>query len=611
MDGKKCVFDIETDGLLDTCTCIHCISIIDVETGEATVYDPPDKEKGLEHLLTFDTIIGHNIIGFDIPAIKLLYPEIGKRLEKKKLRDTLVWARVVYPDIKNMFDWALWRKKILPPKLIGSHSLKAYGYRLGEYKGEFGETTDWSEWSPEMSQYCKQDTVVTYKLYRKLVAKSFPEQCIEDEHRVAQIIKRQEDFGFKFKTEEAALIYADIRERMRVLKRELGEEFKPWYEPVKLFTPKRDNRTRGYKKGAMFTKIKRVNFNPGSTKNIATALTRYYGWKPTDFTDKGEPQCGESILKTLPYPHVDKIITYQILKKFAGMLGNGKNSWLKLVDTDDRLRGRVLTNGAVSGRMTHIKPNIAQTPSISKDKEGNIKLDVAGHFGYESRQLFTVDKGYKLVGADASGLELRMLAHFTGKWDGGMYANEILKGDIHTKNQKAAGLPTRDLAKTFIYALLYGGGDEKIGSIVGKGRGAGKALKRKFYAELPAMKKLDIIVKNKAQKFKYIKGLDGRRVPIRKHHAALNTLLQGAGALVMKKALIILDDSLQAKFKAGVDFEFVANIHDEFQIQVKEEYAEEVGRMAVEAIKKAGEYYNMRCPLDGEYKVGDTWADTH
>jgi len=256
------------------------------------------------------------------------------------------------------------------------------------------------------------------------------------------------------------------------------------------------------------------------------------------------------------------------------------------------VRGKVITNGAVTGRMTHHSPNMAQIPSSSSP------------FGRECRDCWTVDEGYKLVGADASGLELRMLAHYMKDKD---YVKEVIEGDIHTKNQIAAGLQTRTQAKVFIYSFLYGAGPSKIGSIVGGGAREGEALIKSFLDNTPALKELRAKVERMAEKG-YLPGLDGRKLFVRSAHSALNTLLQGAGAIVMKQALVLLGDKIS---KSKIDAHFVANVHDEWQIEVDENYAEETGKLAVNSIIEAGEYFEMRCPLNGEYKIGRSWGDTH
>jgi DNA polymerase I-like protein with 3'-5' exonuclease and polymerase domains len=208
------------------------------------------------------------------------------------------------------------------------------------------------------------------------------------------------------------------------------------------------------------------------------------------------------------------------------------------------------------------------------------------------------------VGVDASQLELRMLAHYMADEE---YINEIINGDIHTVNQNLAGLKSRDQAKTFIYALIYGAGDEKIGSVVGGNREEGRRLRERFLSGNPPFKALKSRVERAATKG-FLKGLDGRKIFLRHKHAALNTLLQGGGAILMKQGLVLLDELLKLN---TIDYKFVANIHDEWQIEVKESQAECVGVFGIEAIEEASKYYNMRCPLTGEYNIGDNWYETH
>ena len=245
---------------------------------------------------------------------------------------------------------------------------------------------------------------------------------------------------------------------------------------------------------------------------------------------------------------------------------------------------------------------MAQVPSIGAE------------YGKECRELFTTPKGYSLLGADASGLELRSLAHFMAKWDGGKYAEILLGGDIHTENQKAAGLLTRNQAKTFIYAFLYGAGDAKIGSITGGAASEGRKLKQKFLRSLPALGRLVEAVQGAAKRG-YLVGLDGRHIHVRSSHAALNTLLQSAGALVCKKWLVLLEEHLQAaglKHGWDGDYAFCAWSHDECQIACRSpEIAAAVRKMAEDCVLKAGDYFGFRCPTAGESKVGKTWADTH
>jgi len=226
-------------------------------------------------------------------------------------------------------------------------------------------------------------------------------------------------------------------------------------------------------------------------------------------------------------------------------------------------------------------------------------------YGSECRELWTVEPGNKLVGIDASGLELRMLAHYMKD---ARYTDEILNGDIHTANQKAAGLLNRNTAKTFIYAFLYGAGAAKIGAIVGSDEKDGRKLMRRFLRNTPALGELKDKVSRLYERDGFLPGLDGRHLLVRSEHSALNTLLQGAGAILMKKSLVILNN----KLKCGIiDAKFCANVHDEWQVEVSEEDAEQVGKMAVAAIEEAGVALGLRCPTTGEYNVGNNWKETH
>jgi DNA polymerase I-like protein with 3'-5' exonuclease and polymerase domains len=336
-----------------------------------------------------------------------------------------------------------------------------------------------------------------------------------------------------------------------------------------------------------------VTFNPGSRQQIGERL-KELGWKPKEFTDNGQPKVDETILANIKIPEAQVIAEYLMLNKRISQI----ESWMDAVGKDGRVHGRVITNGAVTGRMTHSSPNMAQIPNA-----GSI-------YGPECRECWSVEDGNVLVGCDASGLELRMLAHYMKDED---YVRTVTEGsskdgtDVHTVNQRAAGLSTRDNAKTFIYAFLYGAGDAKIGSIVGGTAKVGKELKSKFLSQTPALAKLIERVGKQAAKG-WVPGLDGRRIWVRSEHAALNSLLQGAGAIVMKKALVLFNDKIKAN-KWPV--KLVANVHDEFQFECPQSIAEDAGKAARMSIIEAGMCYNLRCPLDGEYKIGRNWRETH
>ena len=607
----RLVADIETNGFLDNVTVIHCIVAKDIDTGTVYTFHGSTIEEGVRFLQSADTLIFHNGISYDIPVLKKLFPWFN--VEHPKVLDTLVLARLIYSNVKDM-DMGLLKKKKLHGRLFGSHSLEAYGYRLGLMKGEYAEEfkqkmgdaykhgMEWLEFSQEMLDYCVQDVVVTEALYAKLHSKNYAEMAIQLEHEIQWLMTQQVRNGFHFNEGKAAVLYSTLSQRRADLERELKDFFGSWEVKLPDFIPKRDNKTRGYKAGVPVPRSKIVEFNPSSRDHIADRLQTLYGWKPEKFTDGGKSMIDEAVLSGLAYPPCKLLTEYLLVAKRIAQLAEGDQAWLKLVKKG-RIHGSINPNGAVTGRATHAYPNIAQVPSSSSP------------YGHECRELFEIPEGWSaLVGADASGLELRCLAHFMAKWDGGAYGDVLLNGDIHTENQKAAGLPTRNNAKTFIYAFLYGAGDAKIGSIVGDTDAEGKKLKKKFLKSLPALGKLVEAVKESAKKG-YLKGLDGRHLHVRSAHAALNTLLQSAGALVCKKWLVTLEEELKARgLKHGWDgdYAFCGWIHDEVQIACRTpEVAQLVAELAPACVTKAGEFFNFRCPLAGEAKVGKNWSETH
>jgi DNA polymerase-1 len=598
-DSVALIFDLETDGLLDEVSKIHCLIIKDTEDGKVYTYigsKPYEMEEGLDHLASGDIIAGHNVIKYDIPVIQKLYPLFS--IDPSKVFDTLVATRLIWANIKDT-DNVLLKQEKLPGKLFGSHSLAAWGYRLGNYKGDY--SGGWETFSQEMLDYCVQDVEVTASLYQKIIDKNYAQQALDLEHQVAWLMAKQERNGFHFDMKKAAELLGTLVQRRGELERELKEYFGSWEVQLPDFVPARDNKTLGYKKGIPVKKVKTVEFNPSSRDHIADRLITLYGWKPADFTEGGKPMVDEVVLGKLSYPPCKQLTEYLLVQKRISQLNEGGQAWMKC-EKKGKIHGSINPNGAVTGRATHSYPNISQVPSSGSP------------YGPECRALFTVPDDWLLVGADASGLELRCLAHFMAKWDGGKYAEILLGGDIHTENQKAAGLSTRNQAKTFIYAFLYGAGDAKIGSITGGAASEGRKLKQKFLRSLPALGRLVEAVQGAAKRG-YLVGLDGRHIHVRSSHAALNTLLQGAGALICKKWLVLLEEHLQAaglKHGWDGDYAFCAWSHDECQIACRTpEIASAVRKMAEDCVLKAGEYFSFRCPTAGESKVGKTWADTH
>ena len=581
---EKIILDIETDGLLDSVTKVHCLvmkikatdhmSYVEVATTESEIKTALQK-------LRKGHIIGHNVLGFDLEVLNRLY---GLKVPVNQVTDTLILSRLIYPDIRQE-DAEI---KRLEPRLWGSHSLKAWGYRLEHYKGDFGNgEEDFQELSQEMIDYCINDVELTNILWKNLRRKLPPEKSVRLEHNIANICYQQEKNGFAFNEEQAIELYSRLSRRRDELSEQLKEVFGSWLI------------NEGLRRNELYSKVKIVDFNPNSRKHIAKRLKELRGWQPKEFTPSGEAKVDEAILKKLEYPEAKLMSEYLMINKRIGQLAEGDQAWLKLVK-EGRLHGRVNTMGASTSRASHSHPNLAQVPNLNAP------------FGKDCRSLFVPNTGQKLLGIDVAGLELRCLSHYLAKYDNGEYGKKLLEEDIHTVNQKAAGLSTRDQAKTFIYGFLYGAGDQKIGEIVGKGRKEGSSLKKKFLSELPALKSLREAVQRKAVEQGTLRGLDGRLVPVRSKHAALNTLLQSAGAIICKQWVVEMHSLLNKKgFKRGEDYDQVAFVHDEVQLTVKENYAEEIGRVCVEAITSTGIGFGLRIPLSGEYSIGSNWGETH
>ena len=575
---KNLIFDIEADGL--TPSKVWCIVAKDIEQQKVYQFGPDKLAAGIKLLEEADVLIGHNILGYDMPVLEKLH---GATFTSKVI-DTLVMSRLYQPVREN------------------GHSLKTWGYRINFHKQE--QPDDFDEYTPEMLEYCTQDVLLNEKVYFALIneGKNFDPESLELETEVARIMLEQEQTGFLFDVERAMKLLAKLKTRMTEVEDEVQRTFKPKWVDVKEVVPKLKKDGRLSKSGLTnleyaqradindsrpFMRKELQEFNLGSRKQIGEYLIDF-GWKPERFTPTGQPIVDEGTLKKITHIHEARLIAeFLLLQKRIAQI----SSWIDELQ-GERVHGRVIPNGTITGRMTHRNPNLAQVPGVYSP------------YGEDCRACWTVPEGYKLLGIDASGLELRLLAHYM---DDSNYIDEIINGDIHTTNQELAGLESRDKAKTFIYALIYGAGDEKLGKVVGENREAGTVLRKRFLTNLPALENLTTRVRE-ASRRGFLKGLDGRKIFVRHEHAALNTLLQGGGAIAMKKAMCILHTHIQLN---TLDAKFVANIHDEWQMQVKESIAEFTGLTGVEAIEKAGKHFNLRCPLTGEYKVGENWSETH
>ena len=542
----RAVVDIETDAI--DATKIHCIVARSADTGETRHWIGDQCREFGEWSKKIDTFIMHNGISFDAP---LLNKFTGSDIKVNQIDDTLIKSQL-YNPIRD-----------------GGHSLEAWGNFLGHKKGDYH---DFSHFNQEMLRYCYIDTAVTMETYNYLKeeGKKFSEKSYDLEREVRSIVDKQQKNGFAFNIMKGMTLEAKLMDELHSLEEKAHDMFPPTIVELK-------------------TKTKEIPFNIASRKQIADRLMKK-GWKPTKKTDKGNIIVNEAVLDTINMPEAKMFSRYFLLQKRTGLL----KAWIQACSEKERVHGRVMTLKTITGRMAHHGPNMAQVPAVYSP------------YGKECRELWTVSNTdtHQLVGTDASGLELRCLAHYMND---AKFTNEVLTGDVHTANMKAAGLSNRDQSKTFIYAFLYGAGPAKIGSVIGGSASDGRNLIAKFLKNMPALNKLRKDIGAVAASGT-IRGLDGRMLHIRHEHAALNTLLQGAGAVVCKRWLVEMDRMI---WEHGLDAKLVASVHDEYQFEVAKPDIESFTKITKEAMYTTQKILDFKCDLDSDFKVGNNWAETH
>lgn len=737
---KYLIVDCEANGLNPT--KVWCVSAKDLRTGERFRFFPKNKEScetcsGLgkvehfdedtlqvmqetcgecgEHgvvypdhhnewkddfnklIDSYDFVIAHNGLGYDFPVFKRL---LGTKLPLSKCWDTLVMSRLFRP-VAASYKQGMGLKSKGVDDRFGGHGIGAWGRRLGVYKFDFN---DWSNFSTEQMVYCDRDVDVNHLVFKHLLreSKSFSDECIKLEHEVTYLLQKQKEYGFKLDVKQAQELYDTTLEHLEEAKQKLQEVFPPKKVPIdEAYQPRYTKKGKLYKNSAhriknnygeknkdgTYTLYKWVTFNPNSNPQIVDRL-KDIGWKPTKFTDKGNPKTDketlEEVMEELLLDGADERV--KALANY-GIIYNRHTkaeTWLSLRDENDRVHGSVNSIGASTHRCSHFDDNMANIASIQitkldacdpfdpeeygkfeeidedhlflaynekKNKIEAIKQGIKGNFGWESRKCWTVEEGNVLLGSDAAGIQLRALAHYI---DDPEYTQNLLKSDIHVVHQKAAGLPDRPTAKTFIYAWLLGAGDYKIGLIAGVdeqeydelfqyarnklapygGRTdllsymvnkikknnqlatrkvvaqyiKGFKLKEQFLDGIPALKRFKTEEIPEAASNGYIYGLDGRKLWIPSEHLAMSLYLQGFEAVIMKDVMV--NYHLKAK-KEGIWFRQVGFIHDEFQIETKPEMAEDLGHILEETYKETGEKYGTNCPIEGGFSIGKHWGETH
>lgn len=593
-DSQRYYIDIETDDV--KATVVHLIIITNIASRETWEFYGPDLSRRFKAWLNDHPeaiFVGHNAVSFDVPTLNRL---LEVSIDLDRVIDTLV--------LSYLYN----------PQMPGGHSLESYGIRLKFPKGKFN---DFSEFSTEMLDYCRQDVALGIRVFlalrSKLQAQGFSERSIALEHRIRIVIDRQQANGFYFDIRAAQELYRRLREEQERLGIPIQELFPPVLERQATYNRKFKQDGSDY---ASFVRhqesypkiVVRENdydvydwktFNIGSPKQRIERLLGL-GYEPTDFTPTGQPKVDEeSLIKFADSLGVgEKASAVKAIADWLVVSGRANmiNTWLNNVNYEDsRMHGRVFSCGAGTRRMTHSGPNTANIPSNE------------ARYGSDCRALWTVSdpSTRRLVGFDAKALEMRMFAHYLNNADA---AKLYIEGDPHSVNAELVGIPRKPVKNVF-YAFLYGAQDRKLGATA-EGRGAdfGREIRRKLTEGTPGLKRLVEQVQREYKDGGWIECIDGGYVRCPSPHAALNYKLQSAGGIVMKQASIFIQERLD---KGGYDALKVGDIHDEGQFDTHKDCASEVGELCVQALRDAGEELGFRVPLDGDYKVGLGWHETH
>jgi len=409
------------------------------------------------------------------------------------------------------------------------------------------------------------------------------------EHQIAELMSQQKTTGWPFDVRRAQELENTLLTRLEKLRSQA--ESICTYVPGNLFTPRRDNKKQGYVAGAEMQRLK--DFNPSSREHIAWWFKTFQGWTPTKLTPTGKPVIDETVLKEIGTEEALVFLEILVIQKKLGMLSQGTNAWLKLVK-DGRLHHSCFI-GAVTHRMAHSHPNLAQ---VSSDKD--------------CRELFITNPTWKLVDSDLAGIELRLFAHYLHRYDGGRYAKILLEQDIHQVNAEKIGISRRQV-KTITYCFLYGGGDQKLGLSfdnmlpLDKAKKKGAEIRRAYMDAIPGLEDLVKDTRRVAERGS-IRAIDKRQIIVDKEHKALNCLLQGSAAVIAKRWLLLTDQNLRMSM---FNHERYAFVHDEQVLGAPHLIAHDVAEVCKVSALQAGEYYNIRLPIEADAQVGNNWAEVH
>jgi DNA polymerase I-like protein with 3'-5' exonuclease and polymerase domains/RecA-family ATPase len=610
-EGLRLVFDLETDGLLDTVTRVHCIVVADLDSDDVHEYGPEQIPAALDHLSRADYLIGHNALTFDLKALEKLYGWAPS--EHTIVIDTLVAARTILPNIGDLDGEAHARGAKEFGAIAGRNSLEAWGVRLGMAKVGT-DIENWSQWTPEVQARCVGDVKLTKAIWHFLQVEGYSQSALALEHRVALVCAEIEAAGVPFDRDAAERLRQRWQAQADALEAQLAQEL-----PTV------------------------TNFN---SRDQIAELLESYGWCATKRTEKtGRPKLDDDTIEALPelYPSLTGLSDLLILNRRLGQLAHGAKNWMDAAKADERIHGGLIGVGTPHARAKHFDPNLAQVPNPKKGKK----------FADECRALFRTSDARVLVAADIAGLQDRGLAHYLHMFDGGAYAATFAENaDTHWQSAITLALVpvgvTRDKtnkvhvalregAKRFRYAFLYGVGALKAGVIIAEtiravaqlDAGVGAALAKQFFAGVahpnetalrrigkqaleafeagtPGLRQLRQHVESAVQARGWLSGLDGRRIPTRAIYTALNYQITASEAVLCKDWLINVRDELDRRF--SLDARLIAWVHDELLVECTPEIAAEVGEIMVKHARAAGKRLGFKCPLDASYTIGKSWA---
>ena len=605
------IFDIEADNFYQQCTKIHCIALARLGIDEEPLlFDNTNLHEGLEILSQADTLIGHNIINYDIPVLEKLYPDYKFT---HNVIDTMNLSCIRYPLMHNHSLETF-------GKLYGfekTNPLTGLNYTDEEWKQRKKIKNEaWNVYTKEMGAYCKQDVRITQLLLWNLDVQSLDRFTIDLSNNFAWIISQQIRTGCLIDKENLERLNEQILKDEVEAKAEL-DKMLPSFTDYEFKIYKRNNQNKNIKAGDIEVQEVITPFNLNSTQHWIRYLAEKYNYTPPKVRRKGKDEpttcLDDEVLEKLDYPEIKHLLRYKTATKIRGMIYSNPNSIYNLLDENNVIHGSVMTEGTKSGRCSHNNPNLATMPGVRTNDNGII-YGLDGKYAHEVRSLFIARPGFKFIGFDAKALEICCLAHYLNNKE---FIQEVEFGDIHTWTQNTTGLKTRKQAKTYMYAQLYGAGLQKLVENLSDSEKKYtqedvKKFIKNFDEKLPELQLLKNHLEQQFTELDGIIGLDGRLLYTQNSYSLLNLLLQSTGAVIMKYCLVKLNEQLIKRgLKVGIDYNFLLNVHDEVQAEVRLGLEDVYKECVDEAVALTNKDLKLNCRLQIDLKIGDTWAECH